>query len=354
MECVTAQQVISSALDREPVDSYQLEEAKEHCRTCPECGLFVRAQLVAQQVPLPEPPADLADRVMSRVRAEAAENATAAEAAAAAATAASASAAYRRPVPATGTPAQPLGTLAPKPRVARKLPRIWVSAAAAAAVIVALLGTGAIVVFGMREMSPPPQTNTQIYQGAPQSADSASTGFGSAAGSAPQASAKATGARAITVGGVVYKQMGASTLDSSTVSIVGSTNSSLGGAAIKKRDVYAKTSSVQDKAVYVSDDNGQLLEFTPVTRGYAGMTFVLTSSELTSFDQWPGLPAQITPPTTADGQPTFVYDGTDSSGVRVYRQANSTVTQGIAIAPNTSANDPAAGNPNWTWWNPQR
>jgi hypothetical protein len=231
---------------------------------------------------------------------------------------------------------------------------MWVSAAAAAAVIVALLGTGAIVVFGMREMSAPPQSTSQIYQGAPQAADSASTGFGSATGAAPQASGKATGAHAITVGGVVYKQTGASTLDSSAVSVVGSTNSSLGGTSIKKRDVYAKTSSVQDASVYVADDTGQLLQFTPVTRSYAGLTFALASSELTSFDQWPGLPAQITPPTTADGQPTFVYDGTDPSGVRVFRQANSTVTQGIAIAPNTSASDPAAGNPNWTWWNPQR
>ena len=38
MECVTAQQVISAALDREPVDTYQLEEAKAHCRTAPTAG----------------------------------------------------------------------------------------------------------------------------------------------------------------------------------------------------------------------------------------------------------------------------------------------------------------------------
>ncbi|MDR3687015.1 MAG: hypothetical protein P4L93_08690 [Coriobacteriia bacterium] len=348
MECVTAQQVISTALDREPVDSYQLEEAKEHCRTCPECGLFVRAQLVAQQVGLPEPPADLADRVIARVRTEAADAAAAAQAEAAQAEAASAE--YLRPAPAQGAPAQPPGTLAPKPRTARKLPRMWVSAAAAAAVIVALLGTGAIVVFGMREMSAPPQTASQIYQGAPQVADSGAT----AASSTPQGAAKVTGAQAITVGGMVYKEVGASKLDSGTISVVGSTNSSLGGASVAKRDVYAKTSAIQDTSVYVADDTGQLFQFAPVTRSYAGLTFVLESSELTSFDQWPALPAQITPPTTDDGQPTFVYDGTDSSGVRVYRQTNSTVTQGIAIAPGTPAKDPAAGNPNWTWWSPQR
>ena len=145
--------------------------------------------------------------------------------------------------------------------------------------------------------------------------------------------------------------MGAATLETSTASIVGSTNSSLGGPEIKKRDVWAKAGAVGATNVYVADDSGAILEFSPVTRTYAGLTYVLSSVDLTSLDQWPTLPAQITPPTSADGQPTFVYDGTDSSGVRVYHLANSTVTQGIAIPPNTPATDPAAGNPNWTWWN---
>ena len=34
MDCLTAQSLISEAIDREPLDAARLAEAKEHCRTC--------------------------------------------------------------------------------------------------------------------------------------------------------------------------------------------------------------------------------------------------------------------------------------------------------------------------------
>jgi hypothetical protein len=347
MDCVTAQQVISAALDREPVDTYQLEEAKEHCRTCTECGVFVRAQLVTQQVPLPAPPADLADRVMAQVRAEAAQTAALAEAAERAA--AEEIAAAEAASAAARAAATPLATLAPKPRTARKLPRIWVSAAAAAAVLVALIGTGGIVIFGMKQMGGQTGATSETYQS--RIVQGAAPGVAtdlSASGTAAE-SAEATGAQSITVNGTVYRVVGGATVSTATATVVGSTNTALDGSgSIQKRDVYALASAAE--RVYVADDNGQLLEFARVTRTYAGLVFVMTSPELTGFAQWPALPTQITPPTSADGSPTFVFDGTDSSGTRVYRLANSTATQGIAIGPDTPAGDPAAGNPNWTWW----
>jgi hypothetical protein len=341
MECVTAQQVISTALDREPVDSYQLEEAKAHCRTCPECGVFVRAQLVTRHVPLPEPPDDLADRVMAQVRAEAAEKQAAEDAAASvAAERATVSAA------AAAAPRSPIATLAPQPRPARKTPRMWVPAAAAATVTLALVGTWVIVVFGMQQMNPQVTSTIEIPQSkiittqAPEVAADA--------GAATQRSAEATGARSITVNGTVYKLVGGATVDTSTATVLGSTTTALSGGELRKRDVW--TRSLASDTVFVADDAGKLFEFSRVTRQYAGLTFVLTSSEVSGFDQWPTLPVQISPPSSASGEPTFVSDGLDAAGVRVYRLANSTVTQGIGIAPNQAEGDPAAGNPNWTWW----
>lgn len=345
MECVQAQQVISAALDREPVDAYQLEEAKAHCRACADCGLFVRALLVAEQVPLPEPPAELAERVMAQVRAEAATTQAAADAARAAAEASAAAQA------AAALPPTPVATLAPKPRTARKLPRMWVSAAAAAAVMVALVGTVLVVIFGMGQMTGGPATTSRIYRNGESAAQAPgiSTELGGGKAAAPAAgSAETTGAQSITVNGTVYKLVGPAKVNTSTATVIGSTNTALGeGNTLQLRTVWAATSP---DTVYVADDEGNLFSFARVTRTYVGLTFVLTAGELSSYSQWPQLPTQIAPPTSADGQPTFTYDGTDSSGTRVYRLTNSSATQGIAIPPNTGASDPAGGNPNWTWW----
>ncbi|HEY5541185.1 MAG TPA: hypothetical protein VIL41_07015 [Coriobacteriia bacterium] len=347
MECIQAQQVISTALDREAVDAHQLEEAKAHCRTCAECGVFVRAQFVAQQVPLPEPPADLVDRVMAQVRAEA----TAAEAAACAIADANAAAAEREPSP---LPPQ-IATLAPKPRRVRDLPRAWVAAAAAAAVIVALAGTGAVVVFGMRELNAGPTIKSTVSSN-PESAQQAPSVSADLSGGAPagaaQGATEAVAAQSITVSGTVYRLVGPATIDTATATRVGTTTTALSGNHSAQRDVWAASPSAE--TVYLADDSGAKFSFARVTRTYAGFTFVLTSAELTSYGQWPTLPAQMAPPSSADGQPTFTFDGTDASGTRVYRLTNASVGQGIAVAPKSPAGDPAGGNPNWTWWAIQR
>jgi len=349
MDCIQAQQVISAALDREPVDVYQLEEAKRHCRMCAECGVFVRAQLVASQVQLPEPPPDLADRVISQIRAEAAEKESA-RIAAEEAEAAKVAEAERL----ASIPSPPPATLAPKPRATYQLPRVWVSAALAAAMLIALIGTGVVVIFGMKQMggSASSAAKTDIYRPAGASTQAPRiaadlSGSGTPAASAPVA-APSTGGQSVTVNGTVFRLVGPAKVDTSTGTLVGTSMTSLGtGNALVTRQVWAGPNA---DTIYIADDKGQMYAFTRVTRSYAGLTFVLTSAELQSFNQWPMLPTQIPQPTAPDGSPTFTYDGSDASGVRVYRLTNSSATEGIAIAPNTSTSDPAGGNPNWTWW----
>jgi hypothetical protein len=104
--------------------------------------------------------------------------------------------------------------------------------------------------------------------------------------------------------------------------------------------------------LYIADSSGALLGFTRVKRQFSGRTYYLTSAALTSLGAWPTLPTNVAAPTTPNGYPTFVQVGSDSSGVKVFRLSSSPGSGDIAIAPGSAASDPAAGNPNWTLWEP--
>jgi hypothetical protein len=352
-------------MDRQPMDPAALAEAKEHCRTCPACARFVRGQLAAKQAPLPQPPGDLVDRVMTVVRAEAAQDAerAAAETQAGAAAPEIAPQAVEAPAPAA-----PIATLAPPaPRKRPALPRTTVVGLAAAAAVIAMLGVGGVVIFGTKQMAP--RTASRTYTIAPNAAESQPQPTSPAASSAPGAAldtsgsgyADSTGAASsgralakagagpqdITVNGVVYSSVGMVTVNLGTIPVIGGTTSSLGGnSGSTRHDVHSGSTA---DTVYVADNSGTVFAFKRVTRTYLGQTYVLTARELTDFGQWPGLPAQIQTPTGAEGAPTFSYDG-NAGGVKVYRLNTSPATYGIAIAPNSDTGGPAAGNPNWTWW----
>ena len=329
---------------------------------------MLRSQLAAKQAPLPQPPVDLADRVMAAVRAEAQLPAEKAAEAASPADAVlqsgsdserAAGAAASQP-----TAVEPIATLvAPAPRARRRLPRPLVVGGAAAAVVLALLGAVSAVIFGMRQMTPQEATTSSTYMVNPgldsgKSASAQGGGTGNAAvpaapsGAQPQmlTGAATAGPADITVNGIVYAQTGPVSLDLTAKTGIGQTTTSLGGTATPtSRTVFA---GATPDSVYVADDGGQTLGFARVTRTYLGQTYVLTAAELKGFGQWPALPTQVPTPASADGQPTFLFDGTDQHGVKIYRLSTSPVTGGIAIAPNSDTGGPVAGDPNWTWWTP--
>jgi hypothetical protein len=72
------------------------------------------------------------------------------------------------------------------------------------------------------------------------------------------------------------------------------------------------------------------------------------------FGEWPELPTRFQVPTSPDGFPTFVIAGGDALGVQTYTAKGVPQSQGFAIAPGTPGTDPAASNPNWTWWEPMQ
>jgi hypothetical protein len=357
MDCIEAQGLISAGMDREPVPASSLTEAREHCRTCPQCSAFASAQLAARQAHLPEPPADLADRTMARVRAEA--ETMAAEKAVVVAQSASGPAAPEASVSDIRIPAFMNATLAPKPKKESRLGRRWNSIGLAVAVLAALLGTGAVIVFGMHLVSLNPSgTNRGAYVFKGEAASTAGQSDLAASAPAPQAA----GPDAITLKGVVFIKGESSSIDTHTLTEVGTVSSSLGGAGpASTRTAYRDPQGTSK--IYVADDDATVWEFKTLTHDYMGDTYVLVSGELARFGQWPMLPRGIDAPADANGGTTFSKGGTDSTGARVFLPSNPLTTYGsdvvvpgvssappmIALAPNT-AGDPLAADPNWTLW----
>jgi hypothetical protein len=360
MDCLVAQAAISEALDGATSDAEVLAAAREHCQECDACMSFVHALTVVKRAPLPDPPADLADRVMAAVRAEAAAAEPSGGTARAAATAtvgvavaASASASVGVGVGVEGDSVQtrvsaPSTPIPVSTRLKQTRPSVLVAWASAAALL--LVGVGVASVMGIRMMATPLATTTATLGSTPRKSANGDLSQPQAAESgAPSVAAAAPTSGFIVFNGSVYELVGPSTVQTSRFSQMGITKSSLDGNDTRDRQVMG-TSGVAN--VYVLNDQGKLLEFKPVTRKYSGQTYQLKSGDVPTFGDWPALPADIAEPTSEDGSPTFTAVGADSNGVTIYRLAASTAPKGVALAPNAPEGDPAAGNPNWTWWVP--
>jgi hypothetical protein len=335
MECLQAISLVSEAMDHEPVSVAALAEAKEHCRTCPECTAFVRAQLTVKSAPLPSPPTDLVDRAMQRVQAEVAATLPPTEADGATESVAKAEDSEAPSIPAV--------SLVRRPRQQMRLPRPWAVGILVLAVIAALLVTGAIIVFGLRQMSASSENDNGVksYTYTPgQGGSSASSGGGQ--------TSTVGGPHFIVVSGLVYQE-GEVAKPSDAHNQMGTTTSALGtDSKPVQRAVLAGASR---ETVYVADDDKTLRSFNLVTRSYLGKTYALAGGDITDYGQWPTLPAQFSEPTSDDGSPTFRRIGVDSSGVDVYAPPAESGANGIAVAPGSDTG-PTANEPNWTWWQP--
>jgi len=373
MDCIQAQALISEALDHQPVDAALLEEAKSHCRTCESCTLFVRALNVIQRAPLPAPPADLTDRIMAVVRAEAAateqagdtlsEEVATAEALAGALTEGSAAptdSATATIQAATEAARNKIAeksakriTVTPAP-AARSQNWAW-AAGVAAVLILAVVGGSLGLLNSLNSKTATESTGDVVYNIAPESVTSA----------APESALSATGAQGgefgaaaksttstvlfVTYGGAVYRQAGGTRTSRGDLASSGSVSTSFDAQTpFAMHDVF--TSSAEPDVIYIANGTNNYERFELVTRSYQGKTYVLNSNAIDTFGGWPGLPSGIPAPAAPDGSPVFLTDGTDATGVTVYRRTGADARLGIAIAPNTATSDPAAGNPNWTWW----
>lgn len=328
MDCARAMQLLSEAHDLGDEYVQGIAKARAHCSGCPDCARFVVGLRALDDAPTQRAPESVVARVIETTRAEG-----------------SPAAAQLAPVPAAGAaaPSRPQGWW---------VPRLTAIAAAAAVLVGVALVTRAGIV-SIRGGGTEKAADTAAVRGDMSTVPTLQPEGAPSAGQdeALIQEAPATVPSYIVFDGFVYVLAGPAEVDRSKLETVGAVQSALAqqGAA-KSRDVYdlAGLSAV----VYLQDDAGAWLGFRLVTRRFGDGSFALQSPPIYRFGEWPSLPSGYPTPTSASGSPTFQSDGTDTLGVTVYPAVGSEPLRGFAVAPGTSAQDPAGGNPNWTWWAP--
>lgn len=359
MDCLDAQETISAALDRQPIDPADLSAAKDHCRSCAECRSFVSALDVLARLPVPGPPDGLEERIVAAVRREAAK--------------ASASASERAPGAApqhvprgvdeagpaaatAGASSPPLSTLLARLAAGsgRRTLALWASAAA-----VVMIATGVLALWGVRRIMAPPPTRTfiatelsggaQSGQGTdrqapvPGQAEVLSPGQSGPGKAAPQTAAAAL----VVFEGMVYRSAGRDeSVVKEALAPAGRMRAALReGGLTTDRTVYRASDPAR---IYLEDEDGTLIAFERVTTSYQGRTYVLTSEPIERFGALATLPRRFTRPVAPDGSPTFEPAKTGDGSTDVYVATGRDASFGIALPPGARP-DVADG---WSWWAP--
>lgn len=348
MECIEAQEVISSALDRDDVPAPVLEAAKDHCRTCASCSRLVKTLVAIRRAPLPEPPAGLEERIMSAVRAEAAAKAAASERTVVTGQLAARDA---RDMP-DGAAASPITSLE-ELRARLKDPRgrrAVVTWSAVAATVFVAAGIGAIA--GLRTIVAPSPERVAVLESTALSAGDVGDmgtqpGGSPSATAAPEAGAlasKAAGANLIEVGGFAYRFVGPDpSVLATSLTEIGRTRSDLGGSFVSDLRVLGTA----DRARVFISRGTEVLAFDRVTRSYQGRTYLLRTRPVDKYGDPATMPRDIPEPASPDGAPTF-EPAADATGGGVFVLTGRDASAGIALAPGT---EPSLSS-GWTWWTP--
>lgn len=352
MDCIQALEAVSAAMDREVVDAALLGAAKEHCRHCPECGSFVSALLAMKRTAPPQPPEDLADRIVATVGAERLRNERAATALAAAERSA-----QEREVAGPAPHVRAVPTTSLKERLMdprrRRAVVAWSSAAA-----VALVAAGFGAVYGTRAIMTDKSVPQRIVLESDESANQEGGGtFGNtevpqgetlASPGAAQSQAASLDARTaagmIVVDGTAYRAAGTDTsVSRASLTPRGSVTTALGpNESPAKHDALGTD---DPSRVFIDPGDGSMLAFDRVTTSYEGRTYVLQSGPITEWGSAAVLPADIGQPVTADGSP--VFQPVDAAKTVFVRRGTDAST-GIAYPPGARS-DVASG---WSWWIP--
>lgn len=335
MDCLQATETISAAHDG-PVPADALAEAQAHCRICSECSAFRDIVERIDRVPAPRAPDELVERLLAIAGQAASE---------------------RRPEDAVEPPVPSAATATTSPsrargRFARLTPRLAAYAAAAAVLLVALGVTTATLLGpgGVRDASVKDGAGLLGEQStsapvAPKSAP------GERAGTA-DFGAQAQGPAYVALGSGVWRFSGSVEATPSALTTAGVITSDLGESS-GPAEFTAFSSYGSPGTLYVRAADGEYLAFVRVTRTLGRRPYQLTTaSPLLRFGEWPTLPERFPAPTSSDGAPAFRFFATDDLGVKVYVPLAGGPDDGIAVPPGTPPDDPAAGNPGWTWWEP--
>lgn len=339
MECAEAQQIISAAFDSEQSDARALGLAKDHCRECDECAVFVTTLTAMNRLPSPGMPELALERMLAALRAE-------------------------YPVESAEPVDSPAPLAADLPVESREIrevvrPRVpgWAPWAAAAAVL--LVAAGVITSQGVRYLLQPSSAADSSAEitatdsnGDRQQEMGAESGLAAEQPATQDEAVTASESPSYVVFGQDVYRLSSATIGEPTGSQIGSVTTALDtGGAATAYPVFADPSS-ETIIVDVGDD--ALMRFDPVVRTVRGTAYALRSGAIPAFGQWPSLPSGIPEPSAPDGSPVFIAAGADDAGVTLYVQPGTDPAEGFAIAPGTAPSDPAGGNTGWTWWEPRR
>jgi hypothetical protein len=345
MDCLEAQAMLSVAHDGEPVDPKDLAAAREHCGECDGCSRFAAGLRYLDVMPVPVPPPGVLDAIFAAVALAAQEREEADRVELDAPEAAEAEPATA-PVP---EPAEPRRSSWLSDRT--KWTAIGAVGAVAATVLIVFASIGGPTGSAPSEQSA--STGRAVTQPATPGAAVTDSGHGSIAG-APAAAPNPVPAAApdyVVYGDLVYLRGGALADSSDATPAIGSVTTAFAGAGAPRQAVVCR-SPLSDGSIVIGEPDGYRL-YSPVVRPLSGKRYQLVSGDpLDRFGVWPTLPARFTPPVSSDGSPVFTAAGADGLGVLVYAAVGQPVDQGFAVAPAAGPTDPAAGNPNWTWWRP--
>lgn len=348
MDCLHAAEILSAVLDGQAVSPAPVAHAREHCSQCPECAALLATMHRVAAAPQTRAPEQLVAHILETVRAEAEAQADAeADARHAAATVG-----IVPPV----TPVTPA-----RPRSSASTPR-WrprfapVASAAAVVILVSAVSTYALI-----RMTQPSSQAESLDSIEIASQDDGTAGERSGYGSdaAPEsrmadtlAASNVTAPPYVSWRGTAWVRADGGLPPESEITSAGTASSDLGETdGPKDREVMSAASDAD--AIFVRASDGSVIRFQRVTRALAARTYALVSdTPIVAFGAWPALPSRFAPPTADDGSPTFVLQGFDDLGRQVFVPSGSEAAEGFAVAPGTPPDDPAAGNPGWTWWEP--
>lgn len=323
MECQDAQMAISARFDGESVPGELTGDVDAHCDSCSECAEFRRHMQALAAIEPARPPADLVGRTIAAVAQVAAADAGTAQEANAAANA-------------------PVVEVPSSKNEGRR--QAWVWAGSTAAIVVAALLVFAVVRLTGAPGGATTGTRTDLATGAGPEASKAA---------APSAiPSPATAPPYVTLGEFVYRVGDVIQASASQLITAGTIVSSMGGGDTPAT-LAAFTLAGQPDALVVLKADGTYVACQAVVRQFQGVRYQLVSgTPIRSFGTWPDLPQYVSRPGNGDGSPGLTPAGTDARGVTILQTLGGSLQAGIGVAPGTSADDPAAGNPGWTWWRP--
>lgn len=364
MDCTEAALLLCAAEDGEPVSSGALALAHAHCDGCPDCAAF-RATLVRlHTAPAPRAPLSLVSAIITAIPENVVSQAVVNSAEITAATdagpadqpetepgAGAAPGLSESAGPQTATPVIEL-----VPRKTRwATPRIAIALSSAAVLLIAIGITSGVLFSGRGA----PESDMLVGSSTDGSVAAESSSIGTPSISTGETDTTAADRAVsiapdyITFGGTVYLRSGVETPAESSLATAGAVTSSLDASGTVKIQTGYVAGADKTTLYIGSAENNEYLTFTRVSRTVGRTQYVLTTdAALAHFGEWPTLPERFGKPVTSDGAPTFRLFGFDDLGVNVYVAYGTDASAGVAIAPGTPVDDPAAGNPNWTWWEP--